>query len=257
VAAPFVGFSKVGDLVVYPLTVENHGAIPLFIQSITDTLLGDVVVNHVLQVPGAAGVNPFVTGIFSSFNFSLSLAQGASITVFVARTVQATDSDPTPNTVTFIGTDDLPGLDMQISSSADDSVNLFQPSATLTVTASPTSGSVGTSITYTYALTNTSSADSPNLVLDLNNPNDSLADSLLGNLEADAIHAATGSSIATLATVAPGGTFSFTETRAIEAGDPNPLTNMADVAFTLAQNLGNFPNVIRAGGSASVTIQAP
>ena len=42
-AAPqFAGLSKVGDAVTYPLTVQNTGAMPLFIQSVRDTLLGDI-----------------------------------------------------------------------------------------------------------------------------------------------------------------------------------------------------------------------
>src|SRR5262249_22480862 len=55
-AAPeFTGLSKVGDPVTYPLTVQNTGAMPLFIQSVSDTLLGNIVVNNTLQQPGSAG----------------------------------------------------------------------------------------------------------------------------------------------------------------------------------------------------------
>jgi uncharacterized repeat protein (TIGR01451 family) len=247
-ATPFTGVSKVGDSVTYSLTVTNTGGSPLFIQSVNDTLLGTIVVNHVLQQPGAAGVNPFVTSISSSFDFTQPLAPGASLTIFVTRTVQATDPDPTTSTVTFIGTDDLTGQMDQITASAGTSVNLFQPSATLTVTASPTTATfLGQVITYTFTVTNTSSADSPNLVLDTSNPNNSFTDTLLGDLEADAIAAGGGS-------LAPGASFTFTETRAIQAGDPNPLTDTATVVFTLAQNFGNFSNQITAQASASVTL---
>src|SRR5262249_5105844 len=131
-AAPeFTGLSKVGDPVTYPLTVLNTGAMPLFIQSVNDTLLGNIVVNHTLQQPGAAGVNPFVTAISSSFDFSQPLGVGQSLTLFVTRTVQAGDPDPTNSTVTFVGTDDLAGTEDQVTASASNSVNLFQPSATL------------------------------------------------------------------------------------------------------------------------------
>src|SRR5262249_33859408 len=161
------GLSKVGDPVTYPLTVQNTGAMPLFIQNVSETLLGNIVVNHVLQQPGAAGVNPFVTSISSGFDFSQPLAPGASLTILVTRTVQAGDADPTTSPVTFVGTDALAGLADQITAKADNSVNLFQPSATLTVTANPTTAQhLGDPITYTYTVTNTSSADSPNLVLD-------------------------------------------------------------------------------------------
>src|SRR5437660_3480991 len=109
-AAPqLAGLSKVGDSFTYPLTVQNTGAMPLYIQSVSDTLLGTIVVNHTLRQPGAAGVNPYVTSIQSSFDFSQPLAVGASLTINVTRTVQASDPDPTNDTVTFIGTDDLAG----------------------------------------------------------------------------------------------------------------------------------------------------
>src|SRR5262249_61080404 len=63
-AAPqFTGLSKVGDPVTYPLTVQNTGAMPLFIQSVTDSLLGNIVVNHTLKQPGDPGGNQFVTSI--------------------------------------------------------------------------------------------------------------------------------------------------------------------------------------------------
>src|SRR5205823_3586200 len=47
-ATPFTGLSKVTDPTVYPLTITNTGAMPLYIQSITDTLLGNIVANHTL-----------------------------------------------------------------------------------------------------------------------------------------------------------------------------------------------------------------
>jgi uncharacterized repeat protein (TIGR01451 family) len=251
-AAPeFTGISKVGDSITYPLTVQNTGASPLFIQSVSDTLLGNIVVNHTLQQPGAAGV----TSISTSFDFSQPLAPGASLTIFVTRTVQSGDPDPTTSTVTFVGTDDLAGLDDPIAATATNSVNLFQPHASLTETVSPTSAtSLGQVITYTFTVANTSSSDSPNLILDTSNPNDSFTDTLLGNLEPAAIAAATGGSSSTFASIAPGASFMFSVTRAIQAGDPTPLTDTSTAAFTLAQNLGSFTNIIHASGSASVTL---
>src|SRR5262249_54507397 len=125
------GLSKVGDPFTYPLTVTNTGAMPLFIQSVSDTLLGNIVVNHTLQQPGAAGVNPFVTSINAGgYDFSQPLAVNGTLTIFVTRTVQPGDPDPTTDTVTFTGTDDLAGTETPITASATNTVNLFQPSAT-------------------------------------------------------------------------------------------------------------------------------
>src|SRR5262249_17819170 len=58
----FDTFTHQGDTVTYPLTVQNTGGSPLFIQSVTDTLLGNIVVNHTLQAPVAP-----VTSITSAF----------------------------------------------------------------------------------------------------------------------------------------------------------------------------------------------
>ena len=82
--------ARVGDSVTYPLTVTNTGAVPLFIQNVSDTFLGTIVSSHALKQPGAAGVNPAVTSIDAGgFNFSQPLASGASLTINVTRTVQA------------------------------------------------------------------------------------------------------------------------------------------------------------------------
>src|SRR5262249_7391408 len=129
-ATPFSGVSKVGDSITYPLTVKNTGAMPLYIQSVHDSLLGDIVVGHALQMPGSAGVNGAVTSISSSFDFTQALAPGDSLIIYVNRTVQAGDGDPPTSTVTFTGTDDLAGLDDPIKANAATFGNLFQPSAT-------------------------------------------------------------------------------------------------------------------------------
>src|SRR5262249_20032024 len=89
-ATPFSANSKVGDSVTYKLTVKNTGAMPLYLQSVTDTLLGNIVVGHTLQLPGAPGVNPFVTSIDAgTYDFTQQLAPNTSLTISVTRTVQA------------------------------------------------------------------------------------------------------------------------------------------------------------------------
>src|SRR5206468_3020508 len=149
-ATPFTGLSKKTDSTVYPLTVTNSGGVALYIQNVSDTLLGNVVVNGVLKHPGDAGVNAFVTSISSSFDFSHTLAPGASMTVYVTRTVQASDPDPTSDTVTFVANHEADFSEDQTSASANNSVNLFQPSATMTLVASPTVAQhLGDVITYT------------------------------------------------------------------------------------------------------------
>src|SRR5262249_396388 len=123
-----------------------------------------------------------------------------------------------------------------VSVSAANTVNLFQPSATLTKTASPTVAQVGDAITYHFQVTNTSSADSPNLTL--GTAYDSFTDTLLGDLEATAIANGCGD-------LAPGAMCSFSVTRPVLANDPKPLTNQAAVNFTLERRL-RFRNIITA-----------
>src|SRR5262249_21764767 len=143
----FTGLSKVGDPTTYPLTIQNTGNTTLYLQNVSDTLLGNIVVNGVYQAP-VAPVTSITPGC------GASLAPGASCTISVMRTVQPTDPDPTPNTVTFTY-NDLPNFSgNQVSTSVTDSVNLFQPSATMSITASPAVAQVGDTISYTYTINN-------------------------------------------------------------------------------------------------------
>jgi uncharacterized repeat protein (TIGR01451 family) len=251
----FDTFTNQGDLVTYPLTVQNTGGMPLYIQTVSDTLLGNIVVNHTLQTVSQINTptNHFVTKVDAGgFNFSTPLAPGASLTINVTRQVQSTDSDPTFNTTTFTGTDDLAGTADPITTSVTDSVNLFQPSATLTEVAAPTAGVIGTPINYTFTVSNTSSSDSPNLILDPNNPNGFFTDSLFGNIEADVITAAIAAGYGSNGAMSlpHGASFSFTETRPLQATDITPLTDSASAGFTFFDSL-DFPNIIHASASAT------
>src|SRR5262245_3961014 len=249
-ATPFTGLSKVGDPVTYQLKVKNTGAMAMYLEDVTDTFLGNLVVDGVVQAPTGPISNINVGG----FDLHTPLAPGDSLTVFVTRTVQPGDKDPTTSTVTFFFNDEADFSGEQITDSAGTNVNLFQPSATLGVVASPTTAtSLGQPITYTYTVTNTSSADSPNLVLSTSDVNNSFTATFnttppqVFDLESAAILAGGGS-------LAPGASFSFTQIRNVQAGDPSPLVNSAKVVFTLDQSLGNFDNLITAQGSASVTL---
>src|SRR5262249_28502091 len=105
--------------------------------------------------------------------------------------------------------------------------------------ASPAVAEVGDAITYTYTVNNTSSTDSPNLVLS------SLTDTVLGNLTATASASGCGS-------LAPGASCTFGVSRTILATDPTPLPNSATVTFPLADP--RFSTGIPAPASASVII---
>jgi hypothetical protein len=119
-ATPFVSLSAVGHSVTYPLTVTNTGAVTLYLQNVSDTLLGNIVVNGVVHTPVAPVTSIDASGLSSDG----SLAPGGAVTIFVTRTVQATDPNPTLNTVTFVFNDraDLGGT--QVTASVTDRVDL-------------------------------------------------------------------------------------------------------------------------------------
>jgi len=97
-------------------------------------------------------------------------------------------------------------------------VDLIYPSISCSKTANPTSGAVGTDITYTLEVCNTGDGD-----LDLV----SVMDTLLGDLTA-----------LFPATLPEGACHSIEVTRAIQVGDPNPLPNTVTFNYVVPV-LGN------------------
>ncbi len=206
---------QVGDVATYTITVTNAGVVSLYLQSITDTLLGDLT--------GSAGSAACGT-----------IAAGNSCAFSVSRTIQAYDPDPLVGTVTatYKGRQDLAGAG--VSGSATHSVNLFV--AALAVTKSgPAGASVGENITYTFTLQNSGAADSPPLILD------SVSDPLIGDLTTAA---------AGCQSLAVGIPCTFTASRVVQASDPNPLSNTVTV-HTHPQGASND---ISATASHSLTV---
>ena len=100
---------------------------------------------------------------------------GASCTITASRTVLAGDPDPLPNTVTVSPTGrGRPHAGPPSADTDSHSVNLFQPSVDVDKTGD-TLSKVGDTVNYTITVTNTSSADSPDLVW-------TISDTLLGDL---------------------------------------------------------------------------
>jgi hypothetical protein len=193
--------STVGDPVDYVITVTNtsSGNSPDLVNgSIEDTLLGNLLDAN----------NPFVTGS----TCTATLAPGASCTINATRTVLEGDDDPLPNTVTVHYNPD--GFLNDIRAQDDHSVNLFQPSV-LVEKSGPAQSKVGDTVTYNIKVTNTSSDDTPTLLLD------SISDPLIGELTIPAECNA----------LDPGEFCEFTADRVVQAGDPNPLVNIVTVVF--------------------------
>jgi uncharacterized repeat protein (TIGR01451 family) len=221
---------KVGDPADYTITITNSGALTIYKDDITDSLLGDITSSGVDNQ-----ANPFVV----SNNCGASLAPDASCTITLRRTVQADDPDPLPNTVDIVyrGKSDLSGS--AVSDTDSHSVELFQPSVEV-VKGGETLSKAGDAVTYDFTINNTSSADSPNLQLD------SIDDTLLGDLT-------DGEAPAACDELAPGASCSFTVTRTVQAADPDPLPNTVTVHYHPA----GFTNDISASDDHSVNLFQP
>ena len=210
--------SKIGDDVTYTIEICNAGVFPVTRTSVSDTLLGNV-----------------------SASFAASLAPGQCSSATLTRTVLAGDSDPLVNTVTAT----YSGAGASATASASATTNLFQPSVDVTKTCGPDPIQVGQAELCAIVVTNTSSADSPNL------ENGTIVDSLSGNL-LDAANTAVVNS--TCAAVLPtGGSCTINTTRTVLAADPSPLVNTVTVHY----NPVGFPNDITDSASDSVNIVAP
>jgi hypothetical protein len=159
--------------------------------------------------------------------------------------VQAGDDDPLDNTVTvhyhpF-------GFLNDIFASDGHSVNLFTPSVTIVKTAEELSKETDT-VTYSYTITNTSTADSPNLILDSltdvgdNNGGAGLGDlTLLAGYDSDCDE------------LAPLDVCSFTIDYVVQAGDDDPLDNTVTVHY----HPFGFLNDIFASDGHSVNLFTP
>ena len=145
--------SKVGDQATYTFTVENNGLLTIHLQSINDSLLGDLTADA-----SAAGCD--------------TLAAGTNCEFSVSYTIQPEDPDTLPGTVTvdYNGSADGSGDSVGYSSSYE--INLFQPSIEFDISGD-SSVSVGDTANFTLTLNNTGSEDSPNLTC-------TISDELLG-----------------------------------------------------------------------------
>jgi uncharacterized repeat protein (TIGR01451 family) len=131
--------SKVGDDVNYALTLTNTSSSdsPSLVCTITDPMLG--------------------------INQSVTLASGGSRVINATYPVPAGASDPLVNTAQVSCSPT--GFPNVLTDSATHSVDLFQPSIQVGK-AGPALSYAGETIIYTFRITNTSSPDSPPLILD-------------------------------------------------------------------------------------------
>jgi len=211
---------KIGDPVNYTFIITNTSSSdtpPLVLNSVIDPLIGNLT-----AVASGAGCSP--------------LASGASCTFGATRTVMSGDPDPLVNTVTATYTPD--GTAGSLSASASHTTNLFQPSVSIVKTG-PSYALIGQTVTYNFAITNTSSPDSPPLQLA------GVTDSVIGDLTALAMP--------TCSVLPPGASCGFTADYTVLATDADPLVNTVGVLYHPA----GFPNNITATSKWSVNILHP
>jgi hypothetical protein len=223
--------SKVGDPVSYTFTITNMGTLispDLVNGTIVDTLLGNLL----------DPANPFVT----SSTCTATLATDASCVIQATRTVLGSDPDPLPNTVTVHYNPE--GFPNDITASDDHSVDLFQPGVDVTKTG-PAFTKAGDTNNYSVTITNTGSADSPNLV------NGTIDDSKVGDLLDPANTQVMSSTCSS--TLATGASCTITYTYVTLAGDPDPLVNTVTVQY----NPEGFPNDITDSASHSSDVVHP
>jgi len=214
--------SKVGDGVNYVITLHNTSSAdsPDLECTIEDVLLG--------------------------FSKQVTLSSGASDVNNVPFIVPPTDLDPLPNTAT--ASCSPIGFPNVLPASDSHNVNLFQPSVEIDKTASCVDEFgeqigvvVGENITYTYTITNTSSADSPALNLF------SISDDKLGDLAADA-------SLAGCDSLVSGASCNFTKVMNTSGLPANvPVVNTVNVTY----NPAGFPNEVPASDDQRCDIIPP
>ncbi len=231
--------SKVGDDVTYTYTITNlsdgdpatpayDGSAPdMLLTSISDTLIGDL-----SAYAGAASCN--------------RLAVGGSCTFNVTRTVLATDTDPTPNTVTVHYSPE--GFPNDIPDSDSHSVDLFAPAVEIVKTGETVS-KAGDAVTYQFTINNKTDGDLTTAALDGTAPAlelDSINDNVLGNLLTQATAAGCG-------TLTMGASCNFSVARTVLGSDPDPLNNTVTVHYHPV----DFDNDVADSNSHSVDLFLP
>jgi hypothetical protein len=191
--------SKATDVVTYTLTLNNNSSpdSPDLKCKVSDALLG-------------------------LDEFEVTLASGGTWTENYPYTVKAGDPDPLTNSASVSCSPE--GFPNVLSASDSWTVNLFQPSVNVEKSGDPLS-KVGDDVTYHFEITNTSSPDSPNLMLD------SVFDSVLGDIAG----AAAGCD-----NLAPNASCEFDVPWTVQAGYGDPVINTVDVHYHPV----GFPNDI-------------
>jgi hypothetical protein len=236
--------TKIGDDFTFTYEIENTGGAPLELESMNDSLLGDITDDATqsgcvfLEISARCQFE-VVTAIPSESDDPIETS---------VEVVYVTISDVTPAGSTLGAEGTLVPEAAIISSvtAADDlEINLFQPSVTVDKTGEPLS-TPGNEVGFTITITNTGSSDSPDLA------NGVVMDSLMGDLLDPANPYVVQS---TCSTVLPtGGSCVIQTLYTVQPEDPDPLVNIVDVTYNPA---GGFPNIISSSAEYQVDLVLP
>lgn len=194
--------ASAGDFVTYTYKVTNSGIVPLTVNSVIDSHLGDLTADFITANGGIA-----------------TLAPGASTSFIEVYTVLNTDTSPMVNVATVSATGG--GTNVTGSDQASVLITAPVPGVTVFKTADRTSASPGDVITYVYTVVNSGAEDLTET---------SIVDSRLGDLTADFIAANGG-----LTTLPVGTSVTFTKTYTVTVLDKSPLVNDVTIHATNGQ----------------------
>lgn len=234
--------SEPGESVDYTITFENTGIATIYLDDITDPVLGNIVLNGVVQaangtgvtaysVPGADGFDDVAGGAFID-DGAFSLEPGEATTIHAFRTTQLENSVATSTTVRY--NDNLALTGDSVETVIVGGLDVFAPAVQITKVADRAAATVGDTITYTYTITNMTDGDpstvgiidgtAPDLILALLSD----SDGTIGDLMAEAT--AMGLDVLSL-----GESNSFTSTHLVTAADliaGGPLSNTVTVNYS-------------------------
>ncbi|MBY4678276.1 prealbumin-like fold domain-containing protein [Marinobacterium arenosum] len=230
--------SKIGDEVTYTVTIENTGFIPAYRVSISDDIFGDLT--------GESGVDCEVLQPDTSCSFQFT------------RTVPSDASDPLVNLVTALYNSQADANGDDLSAADDHTLELFQPSFSLTKECPVGIGTgtddrawkVAETLDFRFTLTNTSSSDTPLMELV------SLTDPLLSDAMDDSIlHLLPAGTQQALMELSEGESISFTLPYSPTSDDftGGGVTNVADAVYSPQ----DFPNQISANDGTPAMVTCP
>jgi hypothetical protein len=206
------------------------------LSKIGDTINYRLVLNN-LSSPDTPDLNCVIRDAMLDINGRVQAASGTGIVIDVAYTVKEGDPDPLVNTATAIC--NPLGFPNVYTAASEFTVELFQPSVKIEKFGDALS-KAGDDVTYRFKVTNTSSPDSPNLMLD------SFSDDVLLDLMPNALPAGCDN-------LAPGATCEFEISWTVPFGMPDPIINVVTVHYHPV----GYPNDISASARHELNLFQP